>query len=473
MASETIRIRVLPILAAVCAFGTASVASAHDVERVHRSQMVAGSSTPVQAPAKVSRVAGTGTKLLPSGLYRVAPSVGEPLLTHGPDVEQEAIDTRDDQVAADGTGFAPGAAERQPVCSTDYYQQVLYARVSGTADNSVAATEDIRHIVGRMDAVLNSESLASGGPDADYKMLCDSSGQVQVDSIVTTGTSFSQVVAAARAAGYNTNRADYIVFLDNQAGGACGIASYDSDETLSLDNKSNIGGGYGIIYQPCWDGETPMHESGHLMGAVQYNAPNSTGSGGHCYEEADVMCYSPDGGDINQGGTVLRCPGTPRFDCNFDDYFDSAPEPGEYLDSHWNLGSPLNRMIDFTGSASVPSPEPVPTTDAPQTLRAKGGRDHATTGLPGEWRQYKLQVLGHTRWLRVRVFSAPGADVGLFLRRGQTATKNVFKCRDTSEGGRHMTCRIENPDPGTYYAGVMTRGGEPGLGFKLSAKTRR
>jgi hypothetical protein len=448
VASETLRIRLIPILAALCAFGSASVASAHDVERVHRSAMVEGSSTAVQAPAKVSRVAGTGTKLLPSGLYRVAPSVGEPLLTHGPDAEQEAIDTRDDQLAADGTGFTPGAAERQPVCATDFYQQVLYARVSGTPDNSAAATDDIRHIVGRMDAVLNSESIASGGPDADYKMLCDSSGQVQVDSIITTGTSFSQVVAAARAAGYNTNRADYIVFLDNQAGGACGIASYDNDETLSIDNKSNVGGGYGIIYQPCWNGETPMHESGHLMGAVQYNAPNSTGSGGHCYEEADVMCYSPDGGDINQGGTTLRCPGTPRFDCNFDDYFDSAPEPGEYLASHWNLGSPL-------------------------TLRAKGGRDHATTGLPGDWRQYKIQVLGHTRWLRVKVFSAPGADVGLFLRRGKTATKNVFKCRDTSEGGRHMTCRIDNPDPGTYYAGVLTRGGEPGLGFKLSAKTRR
>jgi hypothetical protein len=462
-------------LAAVFALGWASVASAHDVERIHRDHMLEGPSKPVPASQRVKKVAGSDTKRMPSGLYKVAPPVGEPLLTHGPDVEQEAIDARDDQLAPDGTGFTPGAAERQPVCSTDYYQQVIYARVTGTADRTAEATDQIRHIVGRMDAVLNSESLASGGPDADYKMLCDSSGQVQVDPIITTGTSFSQVVAAARAAGYSSKAADYVVFVDNQAGGACGIASYEDDETLSIDNKSNIGGGYGIIYQPCWDGETPMHESGHLMGAVQYNAPNSTGSGGHCYEEADVMCYSPDGGDINQGGTTLRCPGTPRFDCNFDDYFDSAPEPGEYLDTHWNLGSPLNRMVDFTGSPSDPAAQPtaVPNVSAPQTLRAKGGRDRATTGLPGEWRQYKLRVYGHTRWLKVRVYTGPGADAGLFLRRGKTATKNVFKCRDTTGSGRHMTCRIDDPDPGVYYAGVLTRGGEPGIGFKLSARTRR
>jgi hypothetical protein len=451
------------------------VASAHDVERIHRDHMLEGASKPVPASQRVKKVAGADAKRLPSGLYKVAPPVGEPLLTHGPDAEQEAIDTRDEQLAPDGTGFTPGAAERQPVCSTDYYQQVLYARIDGTPDRTAEATDEIRHIIGRMDAVLNSESLASGGPDADYKMLCDATGQVRVDPIVVTGTSFSQIVASARAAGYNSNRADYVVFLDNQAGGACGIASYEDDETLSVDNRSNMGGGYGIIYQPCWDGETPMHESGHLMGAVQYNAPNSTGSGGHCYEEADVMCYSPDGGDINQGGTTLRCPGTPRFDCNFDDYFNSNPNVQGYLATHWNLGSPLNRMIDFTGSPDAPAAQaaPAPTASRPQTLRAKGGRDRATTGLPGEWRQYKLRVYGHTRWLKVRVYTGPGADAGLFLRRGKTATKNVFKCRDTTNSGRHMTCRIDDPDPGIYYAGVLTRGGEPGIGFKLSARTRR
>jgi hypothetical protein len=32
-----------------------------------------------------------------------------------------------------------------------------------------------------------------------------------------------------------------------------------------------------------------MHESAHNQGAVQYGAPNSTGTGGHCYDELDAM----------------------------------------------------------------------------------------------------------------------------------------------------------------------------------------
>jgi alpha-tubulin suppressor-like RCC1 family protein len=36
-----------------------------------------------------------------------------------------------------------------------------------------------------------------------------------------------------------------------------------------------------------------------------------------------------------------------HYDCGHDDYFDAAPEPGEYLASHWNVGSTLNRFIAF------------------------------------------------------------------------------------------------------------------------------
>ena len=145
--------------------------------------------------------------------------------------------------------------------------------------------------------------------------------------------------------GFNSTQTEYLIFYDGTAGGACGIGSYRPDERLAADNLANRGGGFGIVYSGCWFNETPMHESAHMMGAVQYGAPNSTGTGGHCVDEVDVLCYAPDGGDLNQSGTITTCPGAPRFDCGFDDYFDSAPEPGEYLDTHWNLGSPLNRFL--------------------------------------------------------------------------------------------------------------------------------
>jgi hypothetical protein len=64
------------------------------------------------------------------------------------------------------------------------------------------------------------------------------------------------------------------------------------------------------------------------------------------------MCYSPDGGDLHQGGTVLLCSDALHFDCGWNTYFDSDPENGEYLDNHWNIGSPVNRFIVFGGAES-------------------------------------------------------------------------------------------------------------------------
>ena len=55
-----------------------------------------------------------------------------------------------------------------------------------------------------------------------------------------------------------------------------------------------------------------MHEGAHTMGAVQASAPHSTGSGWHCNQEQDVLCYV-DGGDRNQF-IVNDCPARLYFD---------------------------------------------------------------------------------------------------------------------------------------------------------------
>lgn len=416
------------------------------------------------APASVRQIVGRGTVQRDDGLYRVSPRVGRPLVTHGPDAPPPQT-----AAASEGEGdFAPDAPQRQPVCATDFYQHVVYARPADTPSRRDEMAPRIRAAVGRMDAVLDSESLASGGPDADYKMLCDSDGQVRIDELVVGGTSFSEVVSAARAAGFASDRADFLIFLDGTLGGSCGIATYETDERLSLDNRSNAGGGYGLVYEPCWDGITPMHESAHLMGAVQYGAPHSTGSGGHCNEGTDIMCYSPDGGDRNQDGMIDDCPGTARFDCGFDDYFDSAPEPGEYLDTHWNLGSPLNRFLSFAG---LPTPKAVGA-DAPETDFADGGKKRGATGQRGDWHRFRLRVKPRTSTLRVRLFAAADANLAMFVRRHHQPTRTVFHCRAKTRN-RHASCRIADPKPGHWYAGVLTRGGRIGAGFKISARARR
>jgi len=456
------------LLAGSFALATPAIAAAHEAAAIPSGP----SMTPVPgpAPADVARVAGPATRALGNDLYRVEPRRGEALLTHGPDTRAEMAARGAGELAADGTGFGPGAVERQPVCAADFYQRVIYANVAGTPSRAGEMTGEIRHVIGRMNAVLNSESIASGGPSADFKMLCDSSGQVQVDTLTAPAASLSEVVTAARAAGLGSGRASNLVFLDGSLGGSCGIATYEDDQRLTIDNASNSGGGWAIVYGPCWDSPTPMHESAHMMGAVQYSAPNSTGTGGHCNEDYDVMCYAPDGGDRNQSGTVLRCPGRARFDCGFDDYFDSAPEAGEYLDTHWNLGSPLNRFISLS-SAAAEQQAPAAAAPVDQPL-GKGGRKRGVAGEPGSWRQFPFRVPRRADAVQVRLSAGPGADLRLYARKRARPTTSAFACRATLKAS-HADCLLEDPAPGRWYAGVLTRGGRIGAAFEISVKVKR
>ncbi|MGH2950454.1 MAG: hypothetical protein ACRDKX_00210, partial [Solirubrobacterales bacterium] len=132
------------------------------------------------------------------------------------------------------------------------------------------------------------------------------------------------------------------------AGDGCGTSSFRSDRRLAEENANRDGGAYAVIYGNCrGSAEVVLHEIAHMQGAVQYSAPYSTGSGRHCWDELDVLCYAPDGGDLHQSGVLSRCLAI-SFDCGHDTYFDAATEPGEYLADHWNLGSPLNRFLNFS-----------------------------------------------------------------------------------------------------------------------------
>ena len=382
----------------------------------------------------IKRVAGAGTRLTHSGLYRVRPQHGPALLTHGPDAQPPPapLEERAGPRAGlpDGVGFEAGDIERTPVCATSDAQRVIYAHPVAGPDRIATVRPQIQAAIRRMDSVLNAESIASGGPGADYRVRCTPEGDISVEDLATTGSSFSQVVNSLRTAGLDSELVDFTIFYDGSGGGSCGIASYAADESLSVDNASNFGGGYAVIYNGCWYGETPMHEIGHTMGAVQYGAPHSTGTGGHCWEEQDVMCYSPDGGSLHQEGTVMNCPGeTPRFDCNFDDYFDSAPEPGEYLATHWNLGSPLNAFIAFGGAAPPAPPE-----------------------AQERWHIHRIRVPHDTRELEIWVRGSEG--VTLYVSRGHRPTESRYACRSRAGAGGAL-CRIKHPERGRWMVGVL------------------
>jgi hypothetical protein len=402
-------------------------------------------------------------------LQTVRPRVGPALTTHGFDTRTEMAPTRAERAASGGIGFTPGSAERSPICSDGYAEQVIYARPAGSRSRYRASVAEIRSAVRRMDAVLNAESTESGGISADYRVVCDGSGAISVGRMTSSGPGLAQIASAARSSGYGSTVVDYLIFYDGTNGDACGTASLLDDERPVMTNASNEGGGYAIVYDGCWNNETPMHEVGHTMGAVQYGAPHSTGTGGHCFQENDVMCYSPDGGDLNQFGPSFDCPGRQRFDCGFDDYFDSAPEPGEYLATHWNLGSPLNRFLVF-GAAQ-------PTSGLGSLISSllDAGRSNADSsaaaGAPGEWRYFDIHLSGRTESLTVSLKGAP-AGIQLYLRSRKQPSEGENACHAAVKRGAAV-CRVPRPRGGLWVAGVMNGSGAAGAPFEISARVRR
>lgn len=454
-----------------------------------------GQSAVASSGAEIS-VIGEDVSPAGGGLYRVE-LPGEDLITHGPDPIHE-LGARKSATRDTETGFGLGDAERPPACAEDFYQHVLYSRPTGSPDRYATVVSGIRASIRRMNAVLNRDALESGGVSADYKVLCDANGAIRIDSFTTSGSDFQSIVTAARLAGFNASNADYTIFHDASSG-YCGVASYQPDERLIQLNPNNNGGGYAINYRDCWLTETPMHENGHNQGAVQYQAPYSTGSGGHCYDEFDVMCYSPDGGDRNQGGELLRCDSRVRYDCGYDDYFDAEPEPGEYLATSWNIGSRLNRFVVF----GTP-----PSTDGATGGGGSGGGsggDESTGGESGGdgssdgssvvsrssrvirlrtgrtvrrlaaskngWRDFVTRVPKGTRVLRVALARRGPSNLDLYLQRGGRPTLREFDCGSTNAGSRE-SCRLRVPLRGRWYAGVKTRSGQKGK-FAIRATLRR
>jgi hypothetical protein len=331
---------------------------------VERHSMASAAQDPV--PDRVQRALGGEVSLRANGLYRVEMPSGVHFRSHGPDSRDEMLTDTDGDGAVDlSTG-----PERAPFCvpspASDYHQRVLYGYPSTGANNLAAHLADLQAQIRRNNWLINDQSLAAGGPEADFKVRCDGAGQIDITAfpvnpdLAGTNASFGRIVSAAQAAGFTGPRVDYTIFYDGN-GPACGVGYFYSDESPGIDNRNNnppsTGAGYGAAYKACWFGRTSIHENAHNEGAAQYNAPHSTGSGAHCDESYDILCYV-DGGD--KGQVPVECPlgppavGTYYYDCSWDTYFDSAPESGEWLSDHWNIGSTVNRFIRFGADTRVP-----------------------------------------------------------------------------------------------------------------------
>ena len=321
----------------------------------------AGASSQAAAIAPPEEMAER-VQALPNGLYSVNLDDGYTFTTHGGDPRL---------AEGHGAGLGPGDPERDPVCGTGHVQHVLYGRPPiVTASRFEEVKEQIRVHIRRMNAVLNEAAEESGDTSADYRVLCDEAGQIRIDEFENTTVVpyITTVVQAARDAGFDDPKVDYNIFYDGDFPGICGIAEHSSDDRAVEDNRNNTGG-YAVNYESCWFSRTSMHENGHNQGAVLTGAPNEDGTN-HCTEQEDVMCYP---------STSSQC-ADQIFDCGYDTYFDAAPEPGEWLDSHWNIGSPLNRYVVFGGVDDQAPVAPEAYLVAPRSAPARGSRIKIVAG---------------------------------------------------------------------------------------------
>lgn len=465
------RRRTTPIASLLICLG-AGLAPAHAAAHGgvdHLTAQAATTAGAVTGPVKERRLIGTLGKhaqRTTSGLFRLKiESPGTPdsyVLTHGPDTPNAVA------AAAGGTGFSSASPQRQPVCAADRYQHFLYARTPGRADRLDEERSYLRSVIKRMDAVLNRESLASGGGNADFKVLCDGSGQPRIDRVISPSLDFTSVVTAAKEAGFADLRADYTIFFDTSDESRCGVGSFYPDETPGIVNRNIAVTGYGVTYRRCWGTSAPMHENAHNEGAVQPGAPHSTGSGDHCWQESDIECYAPDGGDTHQWA-VTACGDYEHYDCNHDDYFDTAPEAGEWLATHLNIGSSANPFI----ARGFARPESYSTNRLWRGLTL----NPEVSATTGRLHTYRMIVPRGARNLKIAMSTrgcAPSCQfkLDLYLRRGSKPTPSSYTCARRSDTTSKV-CLIRRPKSGIWYAGVHSKRGPAGAPYKIKSTWRR
>lgn len=252
--------------------------------------------------------------------------------------------------------------------SSGYRVQAMYVVEAGRTNRYASLLPSFQTWAGGVDDVVNrSAALTSGVRHVRYVTEPDAAGTGCVAKVLNVTvpagsmTSFNATINAVAALGYNLASRKYLMWTD--ATSLCGIATVYPNDRPTQDNPNNgLYAQYARIDSGCWgfgDGgsahSVEAHELTHTLGSVLDGAPHST-KAGHCWDEADTMCYA-------DGGThamVSICPSDREYllDCNSDDYFSTYPDPGSWLDQHWNAAN--SRFLlgggDGTGGGTLGAP---------------------------------------------------------------------------------------------------------------------
>ena len=332
---------------------------------------------------------------------------------------QVATTATDPAVPCDGDGTSGYRVQAMYVVEAGRTNR--YADLKSTFQRWAAGTDDV---------VNRSAALTGGVRHLRYVTEAGASGTcvAQVLNVtVPAGStaSFGATISAVQALGYAAPGRKYLMWTD--ATTLCGIASMYTNDTAAQSNPNNGAyAQYARVDAGCWgfgngstDHSVEAHELLHTLGGVQGTAAHAT-TAGHCWDESDTMCYADGGGHA----MVQVCP-TDReffFDCNNDDYFSTFPDPGSYLDTHWNAAD--SRFLigggDGTGGGDPGSPTTLGATIAVNNPAVPGLATQAsvTPVLPSG------RTLSKVAWTSKRAdcaFSAP-ADIQTTITCSAAAT---------------------------------------------------
>lgn len=363
-----------------------------------------------------------------------------------------------------GTQLTPGAPAFP--CDGDgqtgFRTQVMYVRASGTADRYATYKASLLQWAWEADQIYRMSAQDTGGLRR-IRFAHDPTCTPTILNVTlnTTGDdNLNNTIAQLEDAGYDRSDRKYMIFMD--ANVLCGVGTMVGDDRPGQENWNNQGPDYARIDAGCWSGDIAAHEHMHTMGGVQNSAPNSSG-GNHCTDEYDVMCYSD---APNYPAMQTLCPTTSRdwsrFDCNYDDYFNTNPAPGSYLSQKWNTVN--NRFLaSDNGGSTPPVPCPDQASEPDETfssgqalvLGAVRSRAFCLTG-DQDWmsfraaanQRYRVEILSHapSTTPAIEIYARNGkkllgskvpasGGLAVFDFRARTGGNHYVKVRNTPDAG--------------------------------------
>jgi hypothetical protein len=346
--------------------------------------------------------------------------------------------------------------------------KVVYAYASGEEDRSTQWSNALQANVSNIEQYLASQTGGSRALRFDMGTECGPQ-YVDVEVVPLPRTrdyyldSFTHVADdVAAALGRSPGPRDVFVLADKLTDDPVwGMAEVVGDESPGDGNESNAGGLTSIMWtrpstQPDpsdpWQPTVMLHEITHNLGAVQQGAPHHT-SGWHCTDGEDVMCYDDGTAEaihytsgVCQTAQDSAIPQT--YDCGHDDYFNPAPDPGTYLDTHWNVYrsqfmGPCGQLGMACGAGVVPAP---PVNTALPTVAGASAVGAQLAVSVGAWMNSPASYA--RRWQR----SAGSGWVNI-----PGATSSLYVPADADAGASlRVTVIATNPDGAAIAASAPT-----------------